>query len=387
MMQELKLNQAQLSNILASDQAFFVYSYERLEETVTALQDQLSKVLNCDFKISFSMKSQPNFKMVQSVKDFGLSLDVASYAELKYALGLGFSKNSIALGGCGLSDAAIQLAIEEQIAAVHCDSLESLKLAQELKKRSTFEFPRITIRYQPSVLPMTKLGFFSSEVDQIVSEPLQGLHVYLGRESFSMQIFKKTLDECSGLLSKKSLFSNNPTLFLGPGLPAHLEGLLSASDGEIDFKYPLHLEFGRTIAASAGYYGAKVLSVKNNSTDQKTIIIDGGLQHLGAPWVTLKAGPTRDRPLFYNTRGEELRSDHQSTAAVYGSLCLWQDCLHPRLPVPNNIQRGDWIIMPNLGAYGLTAGVPLFIKSSLPREFIHQSGVLKEVTHHNFKTT
>lgn len=387
MIDEMNLSKEQVLELFKSEVPFFLYCDEDFRNRIQFVRDQFSGILERDFTTSFSLKAQPNYQMVQTVQDCGLSLDVSSLSELKYALALGFPPLSIALGGCGLTDEAIRLAVDKEILAVHCDSLESLDVAHQYMAGKSSVFPKVTIRYQPNVLARTKLGLQAPEISDIKSGLLDGLHVYLGRDSFSLEVFEKALKNCDSLMDRKDLFKEDPTLFLGPGLPGNAEKVLRGSSGKVRFNHNINLEFGRALCASSGYYGAQVLSVKRGDEDRAIVIIDGGLQHLGSPWVTLKSGPVDDIPWYFDSKGHELKVDESQSAAIYGSLCLWQDCLHPRLPVPLKIKKGDWIIVSNMGAYGLTAGVPTFIGENLPKEFYLKNGKLKDITHRTFNVS
>jgi diaminopimelate decarboxylase len=382
MISHLQIPKDQMFKILKKESPFFLYSENELMERINDIKFQFRGVFKNQFELSFSLKSQPNYKVIETVKKSGLSLDVASYEELRYALELGFLPERLALGGCGLTDKAIQFAFESNIFAVHCDCHEALVLATQLKSTHKMK-TRVTIRYQPENFVKTKIGFYLNELESLGAYQLDGLHVYMGRDSYVLEGFQTVLSECSRLMSNRQQFVKNPTLFLGPGLPSHFENIFPNSINE--FKFNIKIELGRSLVSKSGYYGAPVLAVKRAPGDQMILIIEGGLQHLGSPWVTLKEGPTKDLPAFFDQAGTPLMVKDNQTAAVFGSLCLWQDCLHPRLPVPPGIKRGDWIVVPNMGAYGLTAGVPLFIGENLPNEYFLTEDRIEEVSHQKFK--
>lgn len=363
------------------DQPFFVYYQCKLEENINSFKKYFDSLFAKSLEYSFSVKTQPNFKVIQFFKEKKLNFDVASYEELDYVLRLGVHPSKVSLGGVGVELKAIKRALEEHIQAIHCDSLEALTFAltQQQSKQT-----KLTVRLNYKS-EQSKIGFFLDEVLALKNIKLDGLHVYMGRESYELLELKKMLEIVENVFRNKNIFSEQPTLFLGPGMPIlELSKVLDLND-RLSFPYQIKIESGRALCASAGYYSAQVLSVKPAYQQKKIITVDGGLQHLGSPWVSFKQGPLPIEPLYFNMNGEPI-IEEGTEGLVYGSLCLWHDCLHPRITFPKNLKRDDWILVPFMGAYGLTAGVPLFIGEKLPKEFYNENGKLLDVTHSQFHT-
>jgi diaminopimelate decarboxylase len=380
----VKFNQVILDarNIINNhDQPFFVYYQSKLEENLASFVNYFDGLFAKSLEYSFSVKTQPNFKFINFFKEKNLNFDVSSFEELDYVLKLGVHPSKVSLGGIGVEAKAIEKAIKDNIEAIHCDSLESLTLAlsqsQRIKTKITV---RLNYKNEPS-----KIGFYVDEVQALNNIKLDGLHVYLGRESFDLVELKKMLKIVEKLFENKNIFSNKPVLFLGPGMPILEFSKYLDSTDRLSFPYQVKVESGRALCASAGYYSAQVLSVKPAYQQKRIVTIDGGLQHLGSPWVSFKQGPLLMEPLYFNAKGEQI-VESGTEGLVYGSLCLWHDCLHPRITFPKNLKRDDWILVPFMGAYGLTAGVPLFIGEKLPKEFYNENGKLFDVTHSQFHT-
>lgn len=362
---------------------FFVYFEQDLENNLTTYRHYFKKLFsNKDISFSFSLKSQPNYKVIQFFNQQKLHFDVSSFSELDYALRMGIPPQNISLEGVGVDYQALDLAIDSQIGSVHLDNVDALKY---YFSKSPSEKIKVTVRFIYESL-QSKIGFTAQELLELKDITLDGLHVYLGRETYSLDKIKKALQEVQSVFCERSLFCQTPHLFLGPGVPDL--GLFNSFQKieTISFPYPIHIEAGRALCSSAGYYGVPVLSVKQTHSEQCLVTVDGGLQHLGSPWVTLKSGPLDFDPLFFDDQLKEIDAPPFVEALIYGSLCLWHDCLHPRLKVPSCLKRDDWILVPNMGAYGLTAGVPLFIGESLPCEYYDDKVNLLDVTHSQFKS-
>ena len=95
--------------------------------------------------------------------------------------------------------------------------------------------------------------------------------------------------------------------------------------------------------------------------------------------------------LYYFSNGKVQSIESKESASLYGSLCVSHDCLNPRMPMPKDLKRGDWLIFPDCGAYGVTASAPFFIGQSLPNEWAcvdsqANSLSIKNVFPENFKS-
>lgn len=143
---------------------------------------------------------------------------------------------------------------------------------------------------------------------------------------------------------------------------------------------------GRSLIASAGYYAVPVLSVKKTSSGRPTVIVDGGLNHLGSPAQAFHKGEANIPILVLKAGKNPLLAGPTEGMSVYGSLCLWHDCLVGHSKVASNIERGDWLVFSNCGSYGLSAAVPFFIGQPLPNEFLLTlDQKIENITASNFK--
>lgn len=371
-------------NLISNQRPFFLYDEKKLISNIAHVRKVMKNMLNIDVSLAFSLKTQPNYKIIQTINQHNVSLDVSSLNELNYALALGFDPERIFVGGVGVTESAIALSLETNVGGLHLNSIDGFEYAFRIKKKVTSN-TSLSVRFHPNYLKGTKLG----ETKEALlarfarSKILDGLHVYVGRESFEQNTVQQLFSDIEEMVAE-NLFSDSWTLYFGPGLPDLDQSKLEIFKINHRIK-DIKIEVGRSIASSCGCYGAPILSVKNFSAEKKTVIIDGGLQHFGSPWVNLRHGPIQMNAVFCNAKGKQKKVSNAS-AAIYGSLCLWHDCLHPNFSVPEDIQRGDWILVPHMGAYGLTAGVPLFIGETLPLEFYYDGKRYIDVTHHNFGT-
>jgi diaminopimelate decarboxylase len=121
---------------------------------------------------------------------------------------------------------------------------------------------------------------------------------------------------------------------------------------------------GRGIFESAGMYLTQVLSVKR-LRQRPVVIINGGNHHFAEKLLS----ETGEESAYFPILLRETQAPLESTLLA-GSLCQDRDVLHPSCPLPADISRGDWLLFPNRGAYGLTASNQQFIGQSAVGELL-----------------
>lgn len=364
-------------NILNGDsRPFFIYnltsSREFLNKVEAAFLTKQEQV-----KINFSVKSNPQLHVIKSLADTVDGFDVSSELELRYLLALKIDPKRISFSGPGKTDAALKLASEAKIKVVQLDSPDELAMALK------FNLKNLSFRIHHDELFSSKLGFTESSLDfalKNLRQPAMGLHIYLGRESFTQERFEWAMGKMAKTFAEHAGCFSEPTMFIGPGFSGQVAAFPVIT---LNHDYPVELEVGRGIVAQSGFYVAQVMSRKLNERGSEVLIINGGLQHLGGPYLT--AMQKMDELKVEVLRDSATLNGSHKEFTIAGSLCLGHDILHPRLMLPESISRGDWIVFPQSGGYGLTAGVPYFIGQDLPREFIIENNQIQDITVNHFK--
>lgn len=140
---------------------------------------------------------------------------------------------------------------------------------------------------------------------------------------------------------------------------------------------------GRMWLQDLGFYITPVLSIKRNRREGSVVIVDGGLQHLGGPLYRVEDG-VRPQALGVIRHGKLVSSldteRRNELGSVYGSLGVSRDYISPRVSLPEDLKRGDHLIFPYAGAFGLTTGALFMLEQNLPEEWVLESEGLREIT-------
>lgn len=361
----------------ANGNAIFCYDLDSLSSRAKALESFLRSFAP-NSSLSFSIKANPHPRVLLHLSQFVQGFDASSELELQLCQRLGVSGPRISVSGPGKTDECLNLTKAMQVGVLQVDSLPEFEFAKKIG------ISNLSFRIYTPDMFSAKLGLNPQDLAVALADlktPALGLHTYLGREVFSWQKLTAAVENMSALFDQyPKSFSSDPQLYIGPGLPANWN---TSSAEHPKTKLPATFEIGRALVAECGFYSVQILSRKQLDRGGEALIVNGGLQHLGSPFVSL-AQKQPDPPVKVIRRGSWL-TEESAEFLVAGSLCLGHDILRPRLSLPKNIQAGDWIVFPRAGAYGLSAGVTFFIGQELPREFIFENNKFEDQTLKDFR--
>jgi diaminopimelate decarboxylase len=355
--------------------SLFFYFEELLLESL----EQLQNIKASTFKtktpgsIYYSLKSNPNPQVLLALAHNGLNFDVSSVTEFNALLKLGINPQRISFSGPNKSNTTLQHLVDGHLKVIHLDNKDEwIFIENQIRtNRSDANTPNICLRI-PSENTMThKLGIPIRDLDMILNKARDlnyaflGFHTYLGRENFSSTTVIHALSTAAKWMMKFPKQFSNPQIFLGVGLP-QLDLFSEIIQNECSILHPLiqnspltiHLELGRGLVSSCGFYATQVLSVKKDRPEP-LIIIDGGLQHLASKFSSPRFGEQGFEALVLR-QGRRVAPERETRFVVYGSLGIAHDRLI-QLSLPSTIERGDWMIFMPCGAYGFTGATQQFL--------------------------
>lgn len=162
-----------------------------------------------------------------------------------------------------------------------------------------------------------------------------------------------------------------------PAYPALREALTRSLDGHLpgwrDGSPTIMFESGRHLVASAGQLLTTVVEVRKKGA-HTYVLLDTGIHQVGGLSGTGRLLPTAT-PLPVPGR----LPDVAAQVTLAGPLCTPADVLG-RQVVVGEVAAGDLLVLPNTGAYGLTASVLGFLSRPTPVEIVIEGGQVCSAT-------
>ncbi|CAD5114816.1 DgyrCDS3857 [Dimorphilus gyrociliatus] len=378
----MKLNEHIVKGIEKDISPFYYYDLKVLEETLMTVKNESSKY---NYKVHYAVKANFNPKIMRLISNYGFGADCVSGNEIIHALKMGFSSNDIVLAGVGKTDREIRLALENNIFCLNVESLEELKIINNIAL-DMGKFAPVALRLNPNInakthhyittglsenkfgIPLTMLDNILDEIQTMDNIYLKGLHFHIGSQITDLTVYEdlcKQVNEIQIDLEKRNI--NLDHINVGGGLGINynnpddseaynVSNYFALFDKYLD-KRPnqsLHFEIGRSIVGTCGSLITKVLFVKKGiQTD--FVVVDAGMTEL-------------IRPALYQSYHQinNLSSlDESCRYHVVGPICESSDCFGKNIILPKT-RRGDIIAIRSAGAYGQVMSSRYNLRSTAP---------------------
>jgi diaminopimelate decarboxylase len=389
---------------------FYVYDLDLIGRRLDALR----AVLPRGFRVAFAVKANPALAVLSQLRRCGAGADIASAGELDAVLRSGFEPAAVAMTGPGKRDAELAAAVGAGIGMVTVESGGELRrlerIAAGLDRRQ-----RILLRLavaEDAQLETVRLiggveGKFGMPLPDLreaalvaVASPhleLAGVHAFGASNVRDADQIARHVAELVEVGREVAAAAGVPLRVVdaggGLGIPygdgeqpldltllgRRLAELRSGWDEAPELRdMTVILEPGRFLAGPAGAYVARVVDVKG--TDAAPVaILDGGINHVVRPALvrsehrlavltaasagpSAAAGPTAEsgaRPLAVTT--------------IAGPLCTGIDVFTTTALLPQ-LRVGDLVAVLDVGAYGFTESMPLFLSHPWPAEVCVRGG-------------
>ena len=376
---------------------FFLYDLDVVTRRVSALR----AVLPPPFRLAYAVKANPNPAVLGHLAGLGLGADVASGGELAAALRAGFPAARIVFTGPGKRDVELAAAVD---AEVGCLTVESPLEMARLERIAAAAGRRQPILLRRSVPPDAtteairivgddgagKFGMDDADVRACAAVAsrsdwleLLGVHAFgasnirdaaelvaharatvaFGRTVMAELGLRPGLIDVGGGLGIPYRDDEAPLALgdLGRRL-VELTGEWSADP--VLRATVLLIEPGRFLVGPAGVYVTRVLDRKT-VRGRQIAIVDGGIHHLIRPALV-----GQDHRVV--RIGEDAQDD-RSPVTVAGPLCSGLDILARDAPL-GLPAVGEPIVVRDVGAYGFTESMPLFLSHPTPAELVLSDG-------------
>lgn len=355
---------------------FYWYDLSLFAATIKACNESSSPY---GFHVHYALKANFNDPILDLIAASGMGADCVSGNEVRKAVERGFASEKIVFAGVGKSDWEMEEALDLDIFAFNCESVEELQVLNELAA-SKNKMARVAIRINPNVnanthhyittgLNENKFGVNTADLDQVISVlrvsknlSFLGLHFHIGSQITDMEVFKSLcirVNELTAWFEARNFPVHVLNVGGGLGIDYHEPQKNTIPDFKTYFAIfhkhleikPLqqvHFELGRSLVAQCGNLISKVLYIKKGISTNFAII-DAGMTELIRPalyqaWhdianLTAKVGKAESA-----TAAREVYD-------IVGPICESSDLFRKAVELPET-RRGDLLIIRSAGAYG-----------------------------------
>lgn len=379
----------------------YVYDLDVIDGQVAALQAVLPPVAD----LAYAVKANPALAVVAHLGRLGLGADVASGGELETVRRAGISPDRVVMTGPGKRDDELRAAVAAEIRAVTVESPGELARLEAIAAASGRRQP-VLLRAAVSEgdrLERVRLvgddgaGKFGMDPADLVTSArraadsahleLLGLHAFgasnvldagglVGHVAATVRmacrlaratgIALRLVDAGGGLGIPYEPHQESLDLVrLGAGLAEITAGW---ANDPILSDARLLLEPGRFLVGPAGAYMARVVDRKTVE-GSIVVILDGGVHHVLRP--ALVGQEHRIRSL--SARAETAGNGRVVPVTVAGPLCSGLD-VFSQAAVMSPPEVGELIAILDVGAYGFTESMPLFLSHPIPAEVAVRGG-------------
>ncbi|WP_380283498.1 type III PLP-dependent enzyme [Kitasatospora purpeofusca] len=372
----------------------YVYDLDRIAEGHRALADSVPEGI----ELYYALKANPHPEVARALRegsDRPCRAEISSTGELDAALAAGYEAGECLYTGPGKTPAELEYALGRGVRMFSVESYTDLQhvgaaalrlgaVARCLLRINSAGTKAATTGIRMMGKP-SQFGIDSETLPELMPllTSVPGTEV-VGAHFFTMSNavdeaglvgeFERTVRDAVRLAEEVGL----PLEFLDigggfsspyavPGERAEYPKLAAELERILDLHLPrwrtgtphLAVESGRYLVGGGGFMLSGVVNVKD-SRGNRFVILDAGINTLGG-----LSGLGRLLPAAVQLDGEE----PQDVASLVGPLCTPGDSLgrNVRLPL---LEPGDVIVVPNVGAYGVSASLLGFLSRPAPVEVV-----------------
>ncbi|MBI2777051.1 MAG: hypothetical protein HYX57_07285 [Chloroflexi bacterium] len=369
---------------------FYAYDFG----VVTGQVNELRGILPPAFELAYAVKANPALAVVNHLAGLGLGADVASGGELALAIRAGMPPAEIVMTGPGKRDTELAAAVRSGIRAVTVESRGELARLEGLAAEAGAVVPVLLRAAVPAAVGLervrlvgddgagkfgmdaTDLEVAAAIADRSPHLDLLGIHAFGASNVVDADVLgdhvDRTIEAACRLAARVGFDLRLIDVGGGLGIPYEpddraldltaLEARLAAAGARLARSPATRatrvlMEPGRFLLGSAGAYVARVVDRKVVDGTH-VVILDGGIHHVLRPALVgqehrirvLGAGGPKAFPV-----------------TIAGPLCSGLDILVAQaVMAPPGV--GDLVAVLDVGAYGFTESMPLFLSHPVPPE-------------------
>ena len=284
-------------------------------------------------------------------------------------------RKGIVYAGVGKRDKELKYAIEQNILAINCESIQELELVDALSAEAG-KVTDIALRINPDIDPKTnhcidtgqadsKFGISYEEVLEHAAEirslknvNIIGLHLHIGSQIRELHVFENMCNKVNVIVENlEKLGCKFRFVDVGGGLGVNYDvpenepipnfaSLFSIVHNHLRIgDREVHFEFGRSIVAECGELITTVLFNKTTATGRKLVIVDASMTELVRPAMYGS---------YHNIENITAKDDEvREKYTVVGTACESTDVFDENVTL-RRTHRGDLLTIKSAGAYGMS---------------------------------
>ncbi|HEY3335519.1 MAG TPA: alanine racemase [Candidatus Limnocylindrales bacterium] len=378
------------------------YAYDL--DLVTAQVEALRAVLPASVDLAYAVKANPLLAVLRHLAGLGVGVDVASGGELRHVLRAGFGAGRVVFTGPGKRDVELEAAVDAGVRVVTVESRGELRrldavagaLGRVQPVLLRLSVPDAGRREPVRIIGDDGAGKFGMDLDDLVAaagdavasphlEPL-GIHAFGASnllDAGTLAAHVEATVETAAAVARRVGFPlrlvdaggglgipyghGEPGLDL-TALGERLAAIASrmATDPTMAVTRVV-LEPGRFLVGASGAYVARVTDTKTVD-GSRVAILDGGMHHVLRPALV-----GREHRVVALTGAAAGRIPDGPSVTVAGPLCTGLDILARSAPLAG-LAVGDLVAVLDVGAYGATEAMPLFLSHPMPAEVVLRGG-------------
>ena len=350
----------------------YIYDKQLLHDTFTTAARALKKHFQ-NGQIHYAVNANHHREIIGFAKKHNIGIDCVSGGEVQRALDENVDPSHIVFAGVGKADWEIELALDADIFAFNCESIQEIEVINEFASQHN-KIAKICLRINPNIDAQTHhyistgqfddkfgisfvetLAWLRSSAKNFANIQIIGLHYHVGSQILNNDVLKKLANTANEhIATLRGLDIQIKHLNFGGGLGIDYETPEKNPITDFDnyfatiadhFKFTdeltIHFELGRSLVAQVGMLLSKVLFTKTTG-NTNFAILDAGMTEL-------------IRPALYQAKHKIVAlvkdGNHLQPYHVVGPICESSDVFAKALILPSLI-RGDLVAIYSADAYG-----------------------------------
>lgn len=379
--------------------SFYLYDEAEILQNMNDLKNHFHNV-----KFLYSIKTNNNLHIVNSILSNGFGVDAASVAEVFMGKAENVSKRNIQYSAPGKTKKGIEDTLD--ICTIIADSLNEIKLINSVAKSKNY-VAKIGVRLNPNFSFDTSKGmaskfgideeqFFDSicEISALKNIEVVGLHIHIRSQELDGVKIGNYHENVLNLAQKVQVAVGKPLEFInmgsGIGIPyeitdskINIQRLAERTQKAIElFSYAfidtqIFIETGRYLVGKSGVYVTKVLDKKISHGKNYVILnntLNGFIRPSMAQLITKYTGnetAAASEPLYTTKSPSQIivlnESQAFETVDLVGNLCTAIDVVASSIELPH-LEIGDIVVFTNAGSYAAVMTPMQFASQTPPKE-------------------